>query len=103
MLDYYYNNHEPQAAADTLKSINKHFTDMMPRSKTSFYIITADIDGRNKDAYNYYLKEYKEDSMDLFVNNSAIVLAQMYERNPRQALRYFTDIPFDSLHIDGCV
>jgi len=102
MLDYFYNTDDPISAADTLHSMTKHFTDLDERQQNLILYHTADIEGRNDDTYEYYLNEYKVDSIDLFISNSAMVLAMMYKHNPRQALSFFDDIPFDSLHVDGC-
>jgi hypothetical protein len=102
MLDYFFNIQNSSAAADTLSSINKHFTDLDDRQQNLILYHTADIEGHNDETYTYYLNEYKIDSLDLFVNNSAMVLAQMYRHDPRKALKFFNDIPFDSLHVEGC-
>jgi len=102
MLDYYFNANDPLSAADTLKSINRNFTELDSRQRNLILYHNADIEGRNEDTYHYYMNEYKEDSVDLFISNSAMVLALMYEHNPRKALQFFNSIPFDSLNVDGC-
>ncbi len=105
MLDYYWNLHTAaatQAASDTLEAMQNRFTDMDDRSANLIKYHTADIEGRNKDTYDYFLNEYKVEPKDLFINNDAMLLALMYKHNPRQALRFFNDIPFDSLYVDGC-
>jgi len=102
MLDYFYNTDDPIAAADTLDSMTKQFTELDEREQNLILYHTADIEGRNEETYKYFLNEWKVDSIDLFISNSAMVLALMYKHDPRQALQFFEDIPFDSLHVDGC-
>jgi len=103
MLDNLFNEGEHAAAADMIVTIRKKFPDLDDeRQINMLYYHTADVEGRNEDAYNYFLGEYKEDSTDLFTNNSAMVIALMYRNKPLEALRYFNAIPIDSLHIDGC-
>jgi len=101
-LDYFFNNKMPQAAADTLQAINKRFTELNEREQNLILYHTADIAGHNEDTYNYFFTEYKKDPKDMFVNNSGMVLALEYKHNPRLALRFFNDIPFDSLRVEGC-
>jgi class 3 adenylate cyclase/tetratricopeptide (TPR) repeat protein len=102
LLDYFFNTHDPEDASDTLQVMGRHFTDLDERQQNMIHYHTADIEGHNEDTYSFFMNEYKIDPKDLFVNNSAMVLAMMYRHDPRQAIRFYNDIPFDSLHVEGC-
>ncbi|MDQ3015976.1 MAG: adenylate/guanylate cyclase domain-containing protein, partial [Bacteroidota bacterium] len=102
MLDFLYNEGEHAAAADTIKAMRKKFTNLDARQANLLDYHHADVSGGNKEAYHYFLNEYKLDSRDLFTNNSAIVLALMYIQDPVQAINFFEEIPVDSLHMDEC-
>jgi class 3 adenylate cyclase/tetratricopeptide (TPR) repeat protein len=102
MLDFFYNEHKHQDAFDTIQSIQKKFTDLDQRQTRMLQYHTADVAGRKEEAYRTFMLEYQVDPMDMFINNSAMVMAMAYVHDPRAALRFFDAIPFDSLHIDGC-
>lgn len=102
MLDFFYNAKESKAAFDTIKVIRKKFTELDDRERNMLNYHTADVNGRNDEAYAYFLNEYAIDKKDMFTNNSAMVMALMYEHNPREALRFFNDIPNDSIRLAGC-
>ena len=102
MLDFFYNEKKPQAAFDTIKVIRKKFTELDDRERNMLSYHTADVNGRNDEAYAYFLNEYAIDPKDMFTNNSAMVLALMYRHDPHQALTFFNDIPFDSIQVSGC-
>ncbi len=102
MLDFFYNEKMNQAAYDTVQVIRKRFADLNEREKYMLNYHAADVNGKNDEAYTYFLNEYAIDPKDMFTNNSAMVMALMYKHNPRQALKFFRDIPFDSIQIEGC-
>lgn len=102
MLDFFYNGKQPQAAFDTIKVIRNKFTDLNDRERNMLNYHTADVNGKNEEAYAYFLNEYQENPTDMFTNNSAMVMALMYRHHPHEALTFFNDIPFDSLQIAGC-
>ena len=102
MLDFFYNEKMNQAAYDTVQVIRKRFTELNEREKYMLNYHAADVNGKNDEAYTYFLNEYAFDPKDMFTNNSAMVMALMYKHNPRQALKFFRDIPFDSIQIEGC-
>jgi len=102
LLDFFYNEKEYKAAYDSVQVIRKRFTELDAREKVMLNYHLADINGKNDDAYNYFLNEYAYDPKDMFTNNSAMVMAMMYRHNPKQALSFFRDIPFDSIQIEGC-
>ncbi|MGB4848162.1 MAG: adenylate/guanylate cyclase domain-containing protein [Saprospiraceae bacterium] len=102
MLDYFFNEGNNAAAQDTIEAMRKKFTELDDRERNMLDYHTADIEGKNKEAYKYFMKEYAKDSMDMFTNNSAMVLALMYKNDPVKALEFFNEIPFDSLHVEGC-
>ncbi|HSF89264.1 MAG TPA: adenylate/guanylate cyclase domain-containing protein [Saprospiraceae bacterium] len=102
MLDFFYNQKQPQAAFDTIKVIRRKFTELDDRERNMLNYHTADVNGKNDEAYAYFLNEYAVDPRDMFTNNSAMVLALMYRHDPRQALTFFKDIPSDSIQIAGC-
>jgi tetratricopeptide (TPR) repeat protein len=102
LLDYFYNKGLPQEAYDTIQAIRMKFTEMDAREKYMFNYHAADVDGKNDEAYNFFLNEYRFDPKNLFVNSSAMVMAIMYRHNPHEAIRFFRDIPFDSLNIEDC-
>lgn len=102
MLDFFYNEKMNQAAYDTVQVIRKRFADLNEREKYMLNYHAADVNGKNDEAYTYFLNEYAIDPKDMFTNNSAMVMALMYKHNPRQALKFFRDIPFDSIQIEDC-
>jgi len=75
---------------------------MDAREKYMLSYHTADVDGKNEEAYNYFLNEYAFDPKNLFINTSAMVMAIMYKHNPVEAIKFYRDIPFDSLKIEDC-
>lgn len=102
MLDYFFNENDHAAAQDTIRAIRKKFTDMDDRERNMLDYHTADVEGKNKEAYDYFMKEYGIDKLDMFTNNSAMVLALIYKNDPVKALEFFNEIPVDSLHVEGC-
>ncbi len=102
MLDYFFNERDHQAAADTIRSMQRRFSSPDTRQANLLQYHNADIQGKNADAYRYFLKEYHLDPKELFTNNTAMVMALMYRHDPREALIYFNAIANDSLHVDGC-
>ncbi len=102
MLDFFFNKGNNVDAQDTIKAIRKKFTDLDDRERNMLDYHTADVDGKNNAAYDYFMKEYGIDKKDMFTNNSAMVLALMYKNDPAKALEFFNEIPFDSLHVEGC-
>ena len=102
MLDFFYNEKLNQAAYDTVQVIRKRFTELDEREKYMLNYHAADVNGKNDEAYSYFLNEYAIDPKDMFTNNSAMVMALMYKHNPKEALRFFRDIPSDSIQIEGC-
>jgi class 3 adenylate cyclase/tetratricopeptide (TPR) repeat protein len=102
MLDFFYNGKAHKAAKDTIEVIRKRFPELDAREKNMLNYHTADINGKNDEAYAYFLNEYAFNPKDMFINNSAMVMAIMYKHNPGQVLSFFRDIPFDSIQIEGC-
>ena len=102
LLDYFYNEGLAQDAYDTIQVLRKKFSEMDAREKYMLNYHTADVNGKNDEAYNYFLNEYAFDPKNLFINTSAMVMAIMYRHNPNEAIRFFRDIPFDSLKIEDC-
>ncbi len=102
MLDLFFNEDEPQAAYDTLQSIRKRFTDLDKRQTNMLNYHEADILGKNDKAYSFFLSEYAIDPKDLFINNTAMVMAMMYKHNAEKSLEFFKEIPKDSLQTEGC-
>ncbi len=102
MLDFLYNEGEHAAAQDTIAAMRRKFPSLDARQENLLNYHSADVSGRNKEAYQYFIKEYELDPRDLFTNNSAMVLALMYRQDPQQAIKFFNDIPVDSLHFDAC-
>jgi tetratricopeptide (TPR) repeat protein len=102
MLDFFYNEKLNAQAADTIKAIRQHFTELDERETNMLNYHTADVEGRNADVYRYFLKEYAEDPKDMFTNNSGMVIAMMYKHDPRKALEFFNEIPMDSVQVEGC-
>jgi len=102
MLDFFYNEKQHQEAYDTLQAMRKKFTDLDERETNMMNYHAADIEGKNKEVYTYFLKEYERDSMDMFTNNSGMVIAMMYRHDPLKALAFFNAIPLDSIQIEGC-
>ncbi len=102
MLDFLFNQGNHAAASDTIQSIRRKFPELDARQLNMLNYHSADVSGKNKEAYQYFMNEYAHDSNDLFTNNSAMVLALMYRHAPVEALEFYHEIPFDSLHLEGC-
>ncbi len=102
LLDLFYNEGKPQEAYDTIQAMKVRFTDLNARQKNMLEYHEADVEGHNDEAYAFFLKEYEKDPKDLFTNNSAIVMAMMYRHNPNEALKFFNEIPYDSIQTEGC-
>ncbi len=103
LLDWFYNEGKHAEAYDTIQAMKKRFTILDDRQRNMLSYHEADVLGNNKNAYNAFLKEYSIDPKDLFINNTAMVMAMMYEHNPKVALDYFKEIPKDSIHAEGCI
>ncbi len=103
LLDWFYNEGKNEEAADTIRSMKLRFTDLDDRTANMLKYHDADVNGQNDEAYAYFLKEYNNDPKDLFTNNSAMVMAMMYEHNPEEAVKFFKEIPYDSIQTEGCV
>lgn len=102
LLDWFYNEKQFSAAADMLEAIKTHFTSLTERQKNYLHYHEADNKGRNVEAFNYFLNEYRIDPKDLFVNTSGMVMAAEYVNESRKVLEFFSQIIPDSLNLAEC-
>jgi class 3 adenylate cyclase/tetratricopeptide (TPR) repeat protein len=102
LMDHFYNQRNPQEAWDTLRSMQAKFTDLTPRQENYMMYLEEDLKGRRLSAFNHFMKEYAIDPKDIFVNTSAMVMAQIYLNDPDKVLLFFNEIDIDSLDLQEC-
>jgi len=102
LLDWFYNEGKSKEAYDTIQVMKLRFTDLDDRQNNMLKYHEADVKGENDKAYAFFLNEYAIDPKDLFINNTAMVMAMMYKHNPEEALTFFKEIPYDSIQTEGC-
>ena len=101
-IQYYLNGYRFKPAYDTLQSLGTRFKELDERQSNLMMYFTAELNGNKENAHEYFLKEYEIDRNDLFVNTGIMAHAIKYLNKPRDALKYFNDIPIDSLPIENC-
>ena len=62
-----------------------------------------DLNGRNAEAFKYFIKEYTLDPKDLFINTTGMVLAVEFLNDPVTALKFYGEIGADTLDLNACV
>ena len=102
LMDHFYNQRNSQESWDTLRSMQAKFTDLTPRQENYMMYLEEDLKGRRLSAFNHFMKEYAIDPKDIFVNTSAMVMAQIYLNDPDRVLLYFNEIDIDSLDLQEC-
>ncbi len=99
LLDLFYDEKYFSAAADLLSQMKIRFTNLTERQANYLLYHEADNQGRNVEAFNYFLKEYQIDPKDGHVNTEGMVLAGEYVNDPKKILEFFSQIDPDSLDL----
>lgn len=103
LLDEQNNANQYRNEADTIDLIKRRFTDMDARQENYLHYYEEDLNGRNTEAFKYFLKEYTLDPKDLFINTTGMVLAVEYLNDPVTALKFYGEIGADTLDLNTCV
>jgi class 3 adenylate cyclase len=102
LLDYFHNEADYQNGMDTLNHIKDLFPDMDQRQRDYLGYYESDYKGNYVQAFQSFLKEYKQNPKDLFVNTTGIVMAMEYLNDPKTALQLFNDLDPDSMDLSSC-
>ncbi len=103
LLDDQNNADQYNNEADTIDLIKRRFTDMDARQENYLRYYEEDLNGRNAEAFKYFIKEYSLDPKDLFTNTTGMVLAVEYLNDPVTTLTFYNEIGVDSLDLNACV
>ncbi len=102
MLDWYYNQRRYADATEMIAEMKARFPNLTERQKNLLNYHEADNQGRNVEAFSYFLNEFQRDPKDLFVNTSGMVLASEYVNSPETVIEFFSKINADSLDLTQC-
>lgn len=103
LLTLFYNQHNPEEASDTLRSIKSRFTDLTPRQQNTLLFHEEDLKGRRVESFKYFMADYEIDPKDLFVNTAGMVMALEFLNDPNTALKFDKEIDDDSLDLNTCL
>ncbi|MBX2846669.1 MAG: hypothetical protein KTR13_10700 [Saprospiraceae bacterium] len=102
LLDLYFYEGDLDASRALINELKRKETSMTARQQNILNYHEADIQAKNKLAYEFYLKEFENDPKDLFVNNTMMILAIEYVNAPEKAIEYFNKIQPESLDLYNC-
>lgn len=102
MLDLFYNKGEYRYGMDTIALIKHNFPALDQRKQNYLSFYEADFQGKVKQAFDHFSKEYQQNKSDLFINTTGMVMAMEYLNDPALAIRYFTVINPDSMDLSAC-
>jgi class 3 adenylate cyclase/tetratricopeptide (TPR) repeat protein len=102
LLDDFSNHGEYENEKDTIELIRTRFPELTPRQENYLGYYEEELNGRNLEEYNHFIKEYPNDPKDLFLNTTGMVLAVEYLNDPAMAIRFSDEINMDSLDLKTC-
>ncbi len=103
LLDLFQNDREYQSGLDSIAVIENLFPDLDQRQQSYLNYYKADFRGNNIQAFNSFLKEYRQNPNSLFVNTSGMVMALENLNDPLVTLEMFNRLPSDSMDLSTCV
>ena len=102
LLDGFSNENNFKNELDTIQLIRRRFTELTDRQENYLKYYEEELNGRNREVYQHFIKEYPHDPKDLFNNTTGMVLANEYLNDPRTALAFNKNINLDSLDLRTC-
>ena len=102
LTSLYQNQAEFEKSKGVLNELRKRINVLNDRQRSMFSYYDNVQKGKNKLAFEYYVKDYINDKKDLFVNTSMAVIALEKVNAPQKALDYLKEIPIDSLDFRAC-
>ena len=100
-LEYYYNRDE-FVIADSLYRKLSQSTTTNKRQMNLLYWYDALLRGNNRNAYTYFLNEYKMEPFDLENNSTAMVLALQYVNKPHDIDSIYKTLSMDDMDLEKC-
>ncbi len=103
LLDLFQNEKEYRSGMDTLKVMESRFTDLDQRQQGYLRYYKSDFEGNNVQAFASFLKEYRQNKNDLFVNTTGMAMALEYLNDPLVTLQIYNQIDPGHLDLSSCI
>ncbi|MEO5905310.1 MAG: hypothetical protein ABIQ11_01195, partial [Saprospiraceae bacterium] len=103
LLDIFSNDGDFANESDTIELIKDRFPELKPRDENFLSYYEEELNGRNQKLFDHFIKEYPNDSSDLFLNTTGMVLAVEFLNDPATALRFIRNLKLDSFDLKTCM
>ncbi len=102
LMDALNNDGAYHQEADTITLVRSIFNDLTPREENYLRYYEADLNGRNAEAFQYFLTEHERDPHDLFLTTTGMVMALEYINDPAMVLLLYRYLNPESLDVNAC-